>query len=280
MTGQGSTTMSKTAIRSALFVPATRPERIPKALASGASRVIVDLEDAVQESLKVEARDNLERFLVEHPGVEILVRVNAPAHPQHEADLALCQRHAGVVGVMLPKAESAAEVRRAAATGKPVWPIIESARGLWAVGEIASAEGVERLSFGSLDLGLDLNLASGSEAAEQVMGHARYAVLLHSRLAGLAPPLDSVYPDIQNAEGLARTVRFARDMGFAGLLCIHPSQVEVIHQALRPSDTELDWARRVLAAAASGEGVFVLDGAMVDAPVIGRARSLLEQAGE
>ncbi|MOA65154.1 Citrate lyase subunit beta-like protein [compost metagenome] len=69
-------------------------------------------------------------------------------------------------------------------------------------------------------------------------------------------------------------------MGFAGLLCIHPTQVEVIHRALQPSDAELDWARRVLAAAASGEGVFVLDGAMVDAPVIGRARSLLERAGE
>lgn len=272
--------MSNIAIRSALFVPATRPERIPKALASGASRVIVDLEDAVQESLKEEARNNLDQFLTEQPQVEILVRVNAPSHSQHRADLELCRRHRGVVAVMLPKAESAAQVRLAAASGKPVWPIIESARGLAALGEIASADGVERLSFGSLDLGLDLNLASGSEAAEQVMGHARYAVLLHSRLAGLAPPLDGVYPDIKDSEGLSRTVRFARDMGFAGLLCIHPSQVEVIHQALRPSETELSWARRVLTAAASGEGVFVLDGAMVDAPVIGRARSLLERAGE
>ncbi|MDH4567069.1 CoA ester lyase [Pseudomonas sp. BN414] len=272
--------MSNTSIRSALFVPATRPERIPKALASGASRVIVDLEDAVQENLKVEARGNLESFLVEHPDVQVLVRVNAPSHPQHAADLELCKRHAGVVGVMLPKAETAEQVKLAASTGKPVWPIIESAWGLWAIQDLATAPGVERLSFGSLDLGLDLNLAPGSAAAEQVMNQARYAVLLHSRLAGLAPPLDGVYPDIKDSDGLARTTGFARDMGFAGLLCIHPSQVEVIHRELRPSESELDWARRVLDAAASGEGVFVLDGAMVDAPVIGRARYLLERAGE
>lgn len=272
--------MDKCVIRSALFVPATRPERIPKAIASGASRVIVDFEDAVQESQKVEARDNFDRFMAEHADARVLVRVNAPGHVQHEADLALCRKLPGVIGIVLPKAESAAQVSVAAATGKAVWPIIESARGLRALEEIAAALGVERLSFGSLDLGLDLNLATGSEAAEQIMGHARYAVLLQSRLAGLAPPMDGVYPAIQDTEGLDRTARFARDMGFGGLLCIHPGQVEVIHRALMPGHEELVWARRIMEMAAVNGGVFVLDGAMVDAPVIGRAKSLLERAGE
>lgn len=140
--------------------------------------------------------------------------------------------------------------------------------------------GVERLSFGSLDLALDLDLNSGSNAAEQILGHARYALLLQSRLAGLAPPLDGVYPAIQNRAGLVEAVRFARDMGFGGLLCIHPSQVEPIHQTLMPSPAELEWARRVAEAGASGAGVFVVDGEMVDAPVLGRARRLLERAGE
>ncbi|GAB7531111.1 CoA ester lyase [Pseudomonas sp. 3A(2025)] len=272
--------MSHVAVRSALFVPASRPERIAKALASGADRVIVDLEDAVEESAKAQARDNLAAFLQQHPDAQVLVRVNAPQHWAHEADLALCRRSVGVSGILLPKAETAGQICLAHATGKPVWPIIESAKGLAALAQIAASEGVERLSFGSLDLGLDLNLRTGSEAAEQVLSHARYAVLLHSRVAGLAPPLDGVFPDIQDVDGLHRHIQFARDMGFGGALCIHPSQVAVIHQTLQPSAGELAWARRVVAGADNGAGVFTLDGQMVDAPVILRARALLKQAAD
>lgn len=270
--------MNKSVVRSALFVPATRPERILKALASGADRVIVDLEDAVQENQKEHARDNLERFLNEHPDARILVRVNAADHWAHAADLDLCRRHAGVTALLLPKAESAVQVSTANSSGKPVWPIIESAKGLAALDSIASAQGVERLSFGSLDLGLDLNLTTGSRAAEEFLSHARYAVLLWTRVAGLAPALDGVFPSIQDTPGLHNAVQFARDMGFGGALCIHPSQVAIIHQALKPSNEELQWAQRIMEAATSGEGVFVLDGQMVDAPVIGRAQAILQRA--
>ncbi len=272
--------MNSQIIRSALFVPASRPERIPKALAVGADAVIVDLEDAVQESLKVEARANLDAFLSSNPEARLLVRINAPEHAGHAADIELCGRHAGVIGVLLPKVECAAQVARVAACGKPVWPIIESAAGLLELPSIARANGVERLSFGALDLGLDLGLSSGSAAAERILDQARYALLLHSRTAALAAPLDSVFPAIEDREGLTRTARDARDMGFDGLLCIHPTQVDTIHRALCPAPEELDWARRVMAAASSGEGVFVVDGQMVDAPVLGRARRLLQRAGE
>lgn len=270
--------MTTSIVRSALFVPATRPERIPKAIATGADRVIVDLEDAVQENLKEQARDNLERFLSENPDARILVRVNTPDHWAYAADLDLCRRHAGVIGLLLPKAEACTQVLTAGSTGKPIWPIIESAKGLAALSSIASAQGVERLSFGSLDLGLDLNLTTGSHAAEDILSHARYAVLLATRVAGLAPALDGVFPSIQDTVGLHSTVQFARDMGFGGALCIHPSQVAIIHQALKPSPEELRWAQRIIEAASSGEGVFVLDGQMVDAPVIGRAHSILARA--
>jgi (S)-citramalyl-CoA lyase len=263
-----------------LFVPATRPERIPKALATGADAVIVDLEDAVAESLKAEARNHLDVFLTANPDARVLVRINAADHPQQAEDLALCARQPGVIGVLLPKVESAAQVAVAVGCGKPVWPIIESARGLVALAEIAGAPGVERLSFGALDLGLDLGLASGTAAAERILDQARYALLLQSRLANLAMPLDSVFPDIKNLHGLARTVADARDTGFGGLLCIHPSQVAVVHETLMPSAEELAWAQRVLAAGASGDGVFVVDGQMIDAPVIGRARRLLQRAGQ
>ena len=98
--------MTSAIIRTALFVPATRPERIPKALATGADAVIVDLEDAVAESQKSEARANLDEFLHTHPQARVLVRINAPTHAEQAADLALCARHAGVIGVLLPKVES------------------------------------------------------------------------------------------------------------------------------------------------------------------------------
>lgn len=271
--------MDNTSIRSALFVPATRPERIPKALQSGTDQVIVDLEDAVAEDLKAQARASLDAFLNDNPQARVLVRINAPQHQQQAADIELCRRQPGVVAVLLPKAESAAQVEQAAACGKPVWPIIESARGLLELPAIARARGVERLSFGALDLGLDLGLASDTAGAQRILDQARYAILLHSVLAQLAPPLDSVFADINNSAGMARMAADARDMGFGGLLCIHPGQVAVIHAAFMPRQDELDWARRVLDAVASTGGVFVLDGQMVDAPVIGLARRVLRRAG-
>ncbi|PZP26801.1 MULTISPECIES: HpcH/HpaI aldolase/citrate lyase family protein [Pseudomonas] len=267
--------MSASPLRTALFVPGSRPERFAKALASGADTVIVDFEDAVEEPLKRQARDNLAAFLAAEPGVRLLVRVNAPEHAEHAADLAFCKAQAGVAGVLLPKVESAAQVAAVAAVGKPVWPIIESARGLLALAEIAGAPGVERLSFGGLDLALDLNLQSGSEGAGRVLDQARYSVLLHSRGAGLAAPLDGVHPAIGDTEGLRASIRLAAGMGFAGALCIHPRQVEVIHQALAPSAEELAWAQRVIDAGSGGAGAYQVDGQMVDAPVLARAQRLL-----
>ena len=264
--------------RSALFVPATRPERIAKALASGADVVIVDLEDAVAEAAKTAARDALEQALRAAPDFRVWIRINAAAHPAHGDDLALCQRLEQVRGVVLPKAESAAQVERVHdETGKPVWPIIESARGLDRLKEIAGAAGVARLVLGGLDLGLDLGLESGTAAAERLLDQARFRLLLEGRLAGLLAPLDSVFPAIDDLAGLATATASARDQGFGGLLCIHPRQVAVVHDALVPTPTEIDWARRVIAASQGDLGVFVVDGKMIDAPVIGRAQRLLRR---
>ncbi|MFY1663666.1 HpcH/HpaI aldolase/citrate lyase family protein [Pseudomonas sp. Pseu.R1] len=272
--------MPPSIIRSALFVPGSRPERFAKALAAGADAVIVDFEDAVEEPLKRQARDNLAAFLQSNPQSSVWVRVNAPDHAEHLADLAFCTQHNGVVGVLLPKVESAAHVVAVHATGKPVLPIIESAKGLLALEQIAHAPGVERLSFGGLDLALDLNLNSGTPAAQLFLDQARMSVQLHSRGANLAPPLDGVHPAIGDPDGLHRAVRHAYDMGYGGVLCIHPKQVPVIHAALAPSAEDLAWAQRVVdaSAAANGAGAFQLDGQMVDAPVLLRAQRLLALA--
>ncbi len=267
--------MNTVAARTLLFVPGSRPERIAKALASGADAVVVDFEDAVEEPLKAAARDDLGRFLAANPEANVLVRVNASGHSQHAADLAFCRAQPGVSGVLLPKAENAVQVAAVAASGKPVWPIIETARGLLALGEIAAAPGVRRLSFGALDLGLDLGLRQGTPAAESALDQVRFALLLHSRANGLEAPLDSVFPAIDDTDGLRQFIGRARDLGFGGALCIHPRQVPVIHQALAPAAEELDWAERVVDAARDGLAAFQLDGQMVDAPVIERARRLL-----
>jgi (S)-citramalyl-CoA lyase len=272
--------MPQSIVRSALFVPGSRPERFAKALAAGADAVIVDFEDAVEEPLKRQARDHLSAFLQNNPQASVWVRVNAPDHAEHAADLAFCKQHAGVAGVLLPKVESAAQVAAVWQTGKPIWPIIESAKGLLALESIAHAPGVERLSFGGLDLALDLNLNSGTLAAQMFLDQARMSVQLHSRGADLLPPLDGVHPAIGDPEGLHRAIRHAYDMGYGGALCIHPKQVPVIHAALAPSAEDLGWARKVVdaSAAANGAGAFQLDGQMVDAPVLLRAQRLLALA--
>ncbi len=266
-------------IRSALFVPGNRGERIPKALASGADAVIVDLEDAVASAAKAEAREVIRAFLDTTPAARVLVRINAAGVDGHEADLALCT-HPGVAAVMLPKAETASAVGHAAAvSGKPVWPIVESAAGLLALPELVCVPGVARLALGSLDLALDLDLVPGSEGAERMLDQARFALLVQSRAAGLTAPIDGVFPVLDDTAGLSRAARHARAAGFGGMLCIHPRQVGMVNAAFTPSAAELDWARRVVEASACGEGAFAVDGQMVDAPVLERAQRILRRAG-
>lgn len=267
-------------IRSALFVPANRPERIPKALASGADVVIVDFEDAVAIDAKESARQALGEFAKTNPEAKFFVRINSAQTKWFEQDLAFCYAHPNVAAIMLPKAEYAADIASVAAGGKPVYPIIESALGIANLAQIVNAPGVARLSFGALDLGLDLAMDDDSEGATFLLKQVRAQIAVQSRAAGIAAPLDGVFPDIKNSEGLTASVKFAKGMGFAGAMCIHPTQVEVIHAALAPQEEELAWARRVIEMAEeTGSAAFSLDGKMVDMPVIEKAKQILAYAG-
>ncbi|WP_454693264.1 HpcH/HpaI aldolase/citrate lyase family protein [Achromobacter aegrifaciens] len=273
--------MTHPVVRSALFVPASRPERIPKALAAGADAVIVDLEDAVEHLAKASARESLCDFLGTNPGARLWVRINDASTSWHDDDLKACRGKPGVAGVLLPKAESLAQVRHVVQAGLRVIPILETAQGILNVAEVAATPGVERLAFGSLDYGLDLGLTPDTPGAETVLDQARVQVLLHSRAAGLAPALDGVFPGVEDQAGLAHAAARAQQMGFGGMLCIHPTQVPVVHAAFVPAAQELAWARRVIATHRdTSAGTFMLDGKMVDAPVIARARLVLAQAGE
>jgi citrate lyase subunit beta / citryl-CoA lyase len=260
--------------RSYLFVPADRPERYAKALASGADVVIVDLEDAVAPAAKDSARAALAAWL-DGGGSGVAVRINDAASAGFEADLAIAAR-SGVVAVVVAKAEGAGVLARvrAAAPAAALLPLIETAAGIDRLGEIAAAPGVHRLVFGSIDLQLDLGIEG--EGDELLM--FRSQLVLASRLAGLEAPVDGVSTAIDDAAAIGADTRRARRLGFGAKLCIHPRQVAAVHAAFAPSADELAWAERVVAAAdGAAGGAVAVDGRMVDRPVVLRARVLLSR---
>jgi citrate lyase subunit beta/citryl-CoA lyase len=264
-------------LRSLLFVPGNRADRFDKALAAGADAVIIDLEDAVSPADKPAARDAVRAWLGTGPGErQVVLRINAAATEWFEQDLALCA-HAGVAAVMLPKAESAAQVALVLAAGaRAVLPLIESAAGFAALDDIARAPGVLCLAFGAIDFQVDLGMR---DALEDELLYFRSQIVLASRLAGIAPPIDGVSTAIDDAVQLRSDVQRTRRLGFGGKLCIHPRQLAEVHAGLAPGAEEIAWARRVLeAAAAAGGSAIALDGKMVDKPVMRRAETILREA--
>lgn len=268
--------------RTFLFVPANRPERIAKALASGTDVVVVDFEDAVAPLDKPAARLALLAWLEAHPDERVTVRVNAADTPWHQEDLQVC-RHPGIAAVMLPKADNAQQVRHAhGGTGKPVLCIVETVAGIDALEHIASAPGCARLMFGKLDLAVELDLIPDeSDPAELVFLPWRALLVLASKRANLPAPVDGVFTVIGDQAGLVRYATRARQHGFSGQLLIHPSQVAEAAKAFTPSAQDIEWAKAVCRLAdAAGGGVVVLDGRMIDAPVMARARNILASAAE
>ena len=268
--------------RSFLFVPANRPERFAKALASGAGAVIIDLEDAVAPGAKPAARAQLAQAWAGFTGPEqarLVVRVNAAGTPWHLEDLQLMANLAaeGLGGVVLPKAEAPDMLRTLAAhtgTTCALLPMVETAAGLAAIDALAGCPRVCRLVFGNLDFQADVGMACGPDEAE--LAPVRLALVLASRRAGLAAPVDGVTAALQDPDQLRRDTARSRRFGFGARLCIHPAQVAVVNAGLGPSAMEVDWALRVLAhQQRTGEGVFTLDERMVDAPVLKLAQRTL-----
>ena len=261
--------------RSLLFVPGNRADRFDKALAAGASAVIIDLEDAVAPPDKDAARAALAAWVQPHH--QVVVRINSADTPWFVDDLAMCGQ-AGVAGVMLPKAERADTLAQVMAAGAhALLPLVESAAGIANLDAIARAPGVWRLAFGSIDLQVDLGL---KDATEDELLPFRLQLVLASRLAGIGAPVDGVSTAIDDDHRLQQDVARARRLGFGGKLCIHPKQVALVNAGMAPSAAEVAWARRVLDAAAGAGGAAVaVDGKMVDKPVLLRAEAVLREAG-
>ncbi len=273
------------AARSFLFVPANRPERFAKALGSGADAVILDLEDAIAPTEKATARNALARAfdrLTSAERARVLVRINANGSPWEVDDMGLLSqlKTQGLTAVMVPKSESGDALDRlhhALGATVALLPQIESVAGLDAVDALARASGVARLVFGNLDFQADLGLSCGPDEIELMP--VRMALVLASRRANLAAPVDGVTLDMHNEAQLQAEASRSRRGGFGAKLCIHPAQVAVVNAAFTPTTAEIAWARRVMQGSdACGGGVFSLDGRMIDAPVIRLARQTLARS--
>ncbi|KMO19076.1 HpcH/HpaI aldolase/citrate lyase family protein [Methylobacterium platani] len=262
--------------RSYLFCPGDRPERFDKALASGADRVVLDLEDAVLPDAKAAARDTLADWLARAAPGAAMVRVNAAGTPWHADDVAALAGLPGLAGLMLPKAEQPDQIRSLRAVLAPertIVALVETVRGIAGLRALAGAEGLDRLAFGSVDFCTETGIRGQGRELDFVRGQ----LVLESVLAGLRAPVEGVTVAVKRDDVLAEDVARARSFGFGAKLCIHPSQVAAVNAGLSPSEDEIAWARRVVEASATGPGAIVVDGKLVDRPILLQAEAILAQ---
>lgn len=277
--------------RSRLYLPGNTPKLALNAGLHSGDGIILDLEDSVAPDKKDEARILVRNTLraVDFYGAERMVRINQGSRGQDDLDMLLPH---GVQVILLPKCESAQQVldvadkidlriKEGTVKGK-IWimPIIESARGVLKSLEIAEASPlVIALAVGLEDYTADLGAPRTQEGRESFF--ARCQVVNACRAAGIQA-IDSVYSDVGNMEGLRENVLASKALGYDGMGCVHPRQINVIHAAFAPGEKELEKARRIVeayeTAMAQGKGVVALGSKMIDPPVVKRAQKLVALA--
>ena len=269
-------------IRSYLYVPGYDERMIEKALASEADAVVLDLEDAVAPDRKEEARETVVHVLKSGHEKPVYVRVNAVGTELAAADIdAVVGRH--LAGLRLPKIEYVESVRLVAETLKElrseagIQCLIESALGLERAFDIANSHvGVTGISLGEADLAADLGVSG-----EAGLLYARSRIVTAARAAGLPHPVQSVYTNVRDLDGLRRSTEEGKRLGFVGRSTIHPSQVPVVNEVFTPTEEEVTEAKELVDRldSASASGAFVLgDGRFVDRAVVESARLTLTLA--
>jgi citrate lyase subunit beta/citryl-CoA lyase len=279
--------------RSFLFAPGNHTRRVEKALVLGADAVILDLEDAVANAEKKATRAVVVEALQRPRRCQGYVRVNSLGTPWSHGDFVAVVA-AGVDGIVLPKVESAAELHTGEwllqslerEHGLPegaidLIPIIETAAGFANMRSImAAARRTRRVAFGAGDFTLDVGITWSADELELLP--YRSAFVVESRAAGLEPPIDTVWVSLQDAQGFARSVQRAKDLGFQGKLCIHPEQVPVVNERFCPGERELAHARKVVDAFTQAErdglAAIQVDGQFVDYPIVFLAQRLIARA--
>ena len=272
--------------RTVLFSPGDRPELLWKAPESGADVIVFDLEDAVAPRKKAAGRDAVRDVVTEiDPDAELCVRVNRISEGGGDDVTAVFggSEETGVDSVMLPKVASAGAVEELATVlaehGRqlPVLALLETASGVLHAEPVARADATDAVLLGAEDLAADIGATRTGEGTEIL--HAREQVVLAAGGAGV-DAIDTLYTDYEDTEGLAEDARFGRDLGFDGKMVIHPGQVPVVNDAFTPDETDVEWARTVLAArddAGDDVGVFSVEGEMIDAPLIAQAEDIVSR---
>jgi citrate lyase subunit beta/citryl-CoA lyase len=253
-----------------LFVPGDRPERFGKAAQSGADAIILDLEDAVGPDHKATARTHIAAHQIR--GLPVIVRINARESPCFDDDL-IALSATQFTAIMLPKTNGASDIAAMhERIGRivPVIPLIETAMGLANLPDILAASGVVVVAFGALDYAIDLGCTPSWEA----LLTARSEIVFRSRLAGLSAPIDGVTTVFNDPKRVEEDAARAIALGFGGKLMIHPNQIAPALKAFLPDQQALIWARQVLDLASDGRAV-QMDGAMIDRPILERARRIL-----
>jgi citrate lyase subunit beta/citryl-CoA lyase len=277
-------------MRSLLFVPGDRPDRMEKALKSGADALILDLEDSVAPAAKPEARRAVASFLAANSVSRLWVRINPIDGPEADKDLqAILSSHPD--GIVLPKAEGGASVaelarrltERGNATARILAIATETPAAIFGLGTYGGHKRLAGLTWGAEDLPAAIGAATSRE--EDGSFTAPYeiarALCLFGAAAAGAMPIETVYPAFRDLEGLAEYAGRARRDGFVGMMAIHPDQVPVINAAFTPSEKEIEHARAVVAAfeAHPTAGALSLDGRMIDRPHLVQAQRLIAAAG-
>ncbi len=270
-------------LRSLLYVPAHSERFVARAHERDADAIILDLEDAVPEADKSAARDNLPAAIaaVTRNGATAFVRINAGPRQRDDA-IAACR--AGAYGLFIPKAQSPAALEALAGTlraeeaalGRSAVPfvaMVEDPAALLDARSIARVQRVMALSFGAEDF----TAITGGTPTPDVLRYPKLMVHYAAKAEGkLSLGLLQSIADYADLDALAAAAREARAHGFDGATCIHPSAVPILNENFAPTAAERDWAARVLAAAPHSAAAFTLDGRMVDAPVLARARRIAE----
>lgn len=279
--------------RTMLFAPANHPRKVEKVFASGADAVILDLEDAVAIAEKPATRAVVLAAMQNPRRCLGYIRVNGMETEFCFGDIQAVA-HPGVDGIILPKVESADQLKTAdwmlsnlererglAAGAIDLIPIIETGKGLRALGELANATPrVKRLSFGAGDFTLDMGMRWSLEESE--LATARFAFLMESRAASLEPPIDTVFIHLNEDAAFQASAELVRDLGFQGKLCIHPKQIAPAHAVFTPSADDVAYAEKVVAAfdeaEAAGSASIQIEGYFVDYPIVEKARRTLQLA--
>jgi len=284
-------------LRTLLFVPGNRPERVEKAISLNADAVVIDLEDAVPTAEKESSRVIVRSALDKHPGKRLYVRINGLSTPYAKEDLvAIISKN--LHGIMLPKVEvpenifkidrflTEIEIRNGLIVGGlEIISICETAKGLEEIYPTLCARPenhcVSIVAFGAADYTLDLGIKLSREGRE--LDYARMRLPIVSRAAGIIPPLDSPWMfNLKDIDGLIADAKKAKAYGYQGKIVIHPNQIEPCNEIFTPSDEEINQAKRIVeafkVAECEGKAAVQLDGKFIDYPVVEKSKRVLALA--